>query len=161
MASKLNSMRILEAQGVQYDVLTYDDSIHDAAEVAKTLGVSADHLYKTLVVERATGGKPVLVMIAADRHLDLKKFAAAIGEKKLNMAAHADAEKMTGLKVGGIGALALVQKKWDVYLDKPAATLESICVSAGQRGTNLRVPVKDLIRVLNAKVVEATESSAE
>src|SRR5215212_5034111 len=150
MASKLNSMRILEVQGVQYDVLTYDDSIHDATEVAKTLGVPADHLYKTLVVERAAGGKPVLIMIAADRHLDLKKFAAAIGEKKVNMAAHADAEKLTGLKVGGIGALALTHKNWDVYLDQPAIALDQICVSAGQRGINLRVKVSDLQKVLKA-----------
>jgi Cys-tRNA(Pro)/Cys-tRNA(Cys) deacylase len=160
MASKLNSMRLLESHGVSYDVMNYDDSIHDAEEVAQKLGVPAEQVYKTLVVERAAGGKPVLVMIAANRHLDLKKLAAAIGEKKVNMAAHADAEKMTGLKVGGIGALALVQKHWDVYLDKPAAELETICVSAGQRGVNLRVPVKDLIRVLEAKVVEATTPPA-
>jgi Cys-tRNA(Pro)/Cys-tRNA(Cys) deacylase len=74
------------------------------------------------------------------------------------MAAHADAEKQTGLKVGGIGALALVHKKWDVYLDHAASSLESICVSAGQCGTNLRVGVADLIRVLGAKVVDATEA---
>jgi Cys-tRNA(Pro)/Cys-tRNA(Cys) deacylase len=154
---KLNSMRLLESHGIPYEALTYDDGIHDAAEVAATLGVPAQEVYKTLVVERAAGGKPMLVMIAADRQLDLKKFAAAVGEKKVSMASHADAERLTGLKVGGIGALALVHKNWNVYLDKPAAALERICVSAGQRGTNLRVPVQDLIRVLSARVVEATE----
>jgi Cys-tRNA(Pro)/Cys-tRNA(Cys) deacylase len=140
--------------------LTYDDLIHDAVEVARTLGVPVQHVYKTLVVERTGGSKPGLVMIAADRQLDLKKFAAAIGEKKLAMASHADAEKLTGLKVGGIGALALVHKRWDVYLDKPAAALDWICVSAGQRGVNLRLPVSDLIRVLKPKIVEATEPPA-
>jgi len=41
-------------------------------------------------------------MIAANRQLDLKRFAAAIGEKKVNIGpAHADAEKLTGLKVAG------------------------------------------------------------
>jgi Cys-tRNA(Pro)/Cys-tRNA(Cys) deacylase len=158
MATKLNSMRLLDSHKVSYDVLTYDDNIHDATDVARQLGIPAEQVYKTLVVERVGGGKPVLIMIASNRHLDLKKFAAAIGEKKVNMAAHADAEKLTGLKVGGIGALALVQKHWDVYLDKPAAELDNIAVSAGQRGTNLRVPVKDLIRILNARLVEATES---
>jgi Cys-tRNA(Pro)/Cys-tRNA(Cys) deacylase len=157
MANKLNSMRLLESQGVAFDVLTYDAEIHDAMEAARAMGVPSEQVYKTLVVERAAGGKPVLIMIAADRHLDLKKFAAAIGEKKVNMAAHASAEKMTGLKVGGIGALALVHKNWPVYLDQPATTQDRICVNVGQRGINLRVPVPDLIRVLGAKVVEATE----
>jgi Cys-tRNA(Pro)/Cys-tRNA(Cys) deacylase len=159
MANKLNSMRLLESHNVPYAVFNYDPSMHDAAEVGAKIGVPAAQVYKTLVVERAnTSSKPLLVMIAADRHLDLKKLAAAIGEKKVSMAAHADAEKLTGLKVGGIGALALVHKRWDLYLDQAAVGLESICVSAGQRGTNLRVAVADLIRVLNAKVVEATEA---
>ncbi len=153
---KLNSMRLLEANGIDYDTLTYDSTIHDAVEAANAMGVPPQRVYKTLVVERGSNGKPVLVMIAGDRHLDLKKFAAAIGEKKVNMSSHDNAEKLTGLKVGGIGALALMQKKWDVYLDKPATTVESICVNAGQRGVNLRVPVPDLIRILNAKVIEAT-----
>lgn len=156
MANKLNSMRFLEANNAPYEVFTYDEGFHDAAEVAQLIGIPVEQVYKTLVVERVEGGKPVLVMIAADRQLDLKKLAATIGQKKMNMAAHADAERLTSLKVGGIGALALVAKNWDVYLDRPATVLEHICVSAGQRGTNLRVSVTDLIRVLKAKVVEAT-----
>jgi Cys-tRNA(Pro)/Cys-tRNA(Cys) deacylase len=160
MANKLNSMRFLESHGIGYDTLTYDSEIHDAIEAASAMNMPKQQVYKTLVVERAAGGKPMLVMIAADRHLDLKKFAAAIGEKKVNMASHADAEKQTGLKVGGIGALALVQKKWPVYLDKPATLEDRICVNAGQRGINLRVPVADLIRVLDAKVIVATEPPA-
>ena len=155
--SKLNAMRFLDSHSVPYDVMSYDSEIHDAVEAANAMGVPKEQVYKTLVVDRATGGKPLLIMIAADRLLDLKKFAAAIGEKKVNMASHADAEKQTGLKVGGIGALALIHKKWDVYLDKPATQQDRICVNAGQRGINLRVSVPDLIHVLGAKVVEATE----
>jgi Cys-tRNA(Pro)/Cys-tRNA(Cys) deacylase len=158
MANKLNSMRLLEANKIAYDVMEYEAAVHDASEVAVKIGVPVNTVYKTLVVERAAGGKPILVMIAADRHLDLKKLAASIGEKKVGMAAHADAEKLTGLKVGGIGALALTHKNWDVYLDQPALALDYICVSAGQRGTNLRVKVSDLQKVLKAKVVEATSA---
>ena len=155
MPTKLNSMRLLDVNHVKYEVMTYDPAIHDATEAARAMGVPAAQVYKTLVVERA-GGKPVLVMIPADAHLDLKKFAAAIGEKKVSMAAHADAEALTGLKVGGIGALALTNKHWDVFIDQTASALESICVSAGQRGTNLRVAVADLVKLLKAKPVETT-----
>ncbi len=157
MATKLNSMRVLESNGVAYEALEYDPSIHDAVEAAAAMNIPADQVYKTLVVERANG-KPVLVMIPANRHLDVKKFAATIGEKKISMAAHADAEKLTGLKVGGIGALALVHKHWDVYLDQTATAHEWIGVSAGQRGINLRVAVPELVRVLNAKLADASRA---
>ncbi len=160
MANKLNSMRLLEANHVKYEVMSFDAAIHDATEVAGAIGVPVQNVYKTLVVERAAGGKPMLVMIAADRQLDLRKFAAAIGEKKVAMAAHADAEKLTGLKVGGIGALALTHKNWDVFLDQPATALDQICVSAGQRGINLKLKVADLQRLLKAKVVEASSDAA-
>lgn len=153
--NKLNSMRFLETQKVPYEVLTFDDTVHDAVEVAELLGVLPAHLYKTLVVERGSGGKPLLVMIASDQQLDLKKLAAGLGEKKVSMASHADAEALTGLKVGGIGALALTHKNWQVCIDSSATKLQHICVSAGQRGVNLRVPVTDLIRILKVRVVEA------
>ncbi|MCC7207836.1 MAG: aminoacyl-tRNA deacylase [Anaerolineae bacterium] len=155
MANKLNSMRFLETNGVPYDAATFDASVHDAVEVARLLGAPPETVYKTLVVERP-GGKPMLVMIASNRHLDLKRLAAETGHKKLNMASHNDAEKLTGLKVGGISALALVHKRWDVLIDRPALDQSHIYVSAGQRGVNLRVPVADLIRILNVKVVDAS-----
>jgi Cys-tRNA(Pro)/Cys-tRNA(Cys) deacylase len=111
-------------------------------------------VYKTLVVEPVGGGKPMLALIAAHHTLDLKALAAASGHKKVAMASHQDAEKLTGLKVGGISALALTHKNWPVYLDQPAMELEHILVSAGQRGMDLRVPTAALIRVVGAKVAE-------
>jgi Cys-tRNA(Pro)/Cys-tRNA(Cys) deacylase len=76
------------------------------------------------------------------------------------MAAHKDAERLTGLKVGGISALALTQKNWPVYLDQPAMEHEHILVSAGQRGIQLRVPTAALIRVVKAKVADISTDKA-
>lgn len=147
MAKKLNSMRFLESHGVAYEAIEFDDNIHDAVELAEAVGVSPHLVYKTLVVD--TGEKnPVLALIAADRRLDVKALAKAAGYKKLSMASHADAEKWTGLKTGGISPLALTSKNWAVFLDTPAEDLPHILLSAGQRGLNLRLATADLIRVL-------------
>ncbi|MDZ4671928.1 MAG: YbaK/EbsC family protein [Phototrophicales bacterium] len=156
MAEKLNSMRILEQHKIPYEVLAYPDTVHDAQEVAEILGVPDFMVYKTLVVqsENPTQPKPYLVMIASENKLDLKKMALAAGVKKVRMAAHKDAEAMTGLKVGGISALALMQKGWQVYLDQPASQLQHIVMSAGQRGTQLRVPVVPLVNLLRVRLAE-------
>ncbi len=153
---KLNSMRLLEQHDVPYEAISYGepDAFHDASEVAEMIGVPVEMVYKTLVVESAGSSKPCLALIAADRSLDLKRLAAALGVKKANMAAHKDAERLTGLKVGGISALALAQKNWPVFLDQLALEHEHILVSAGQRGVQLRVPTAALIRVVKAKVAE-------
>ncbi len=127
---------------------------------AAAMGFPPDQVYKTLVVQ-LKGGDHALVMIAADRTLDLKRFARAIGEKKASMTTKRGAEAVTGLKTGGIGALALTHKRWGVYLDEAAKSHEAILVNAGQRGVNLKVKVDDLVRVLNAKVVDVTEPGVQ
>ena len=156
MVQKLNSMRLLEKHGILYETIEYPDSIKNAVEVAESVGAPPQTVYKTLVVQSVTGGKPLLVMLAADRSLDLKKVAKAAGEKKVRMAAHRDAEKLTGLKVGGISALALTHKNWRVYLDRPASELEHIIVSAGRRGLQLCLPTLSLINLVHAKIADVS-----
>jgi Cys-tRNA(Pro)/Cys-tRNA(Cys) deacylase len=155
MSEKLNSMRILDQQKVSYIVREFPDTIHSADGVADHFGLPHAWVYKTLVVLPPTG-KPMLVMVSGSRELDLKKLAAAVGQKKVQMAAHKEAERLTGLQTGGISALALLHKNFAVYLDQPALELERILVSAGKRGVNVELPVQDLIRVTKAKVIEAT-----
>jgi Cys-tRNA(Pro)/Cys-tRNA(Cys) deacylase len=156
---KLNSQRLLEKQGVAYEAHSYaydPDDPPDAAEVARRIGLPPEQVYKTLVLGGAPGGRPILVMLPADRQVDLKKLAAAIGQKRLELLPRAETERLTGLKVGGIGALALVPRRWQSYLDRSAEQFERIYVNAGQRGVMLGVGVADLLRVLGATVVEAT-----
>ncbi len=157
---KLNSMRFLESQTVTYETHTYDESITDGIRAAEAMGLPTSEVYKTLVVQ-LDSNKFALVMVPVDHTLDLKKFARAVGLKKVSMPPKRMAEMATGLKAGGIGALALVHKRWGVYLDEQAKAHEAILVNAGQRGMNLKVKVDDLVRVLNAKVVDVAVVGTE
>jgi Cys-tRNA(Pro)/Cys-tRNA(Cys) deacylase len=157
MTDKLNSMRLLEQHKIPYEVVPYSDELHDAEAIAEVLGVPPHLVYKTLVVlPDMAAPKPVLVMLAAHQTLDLKRLAAAAGEKKMKMAAHKEAEALTGLKVGGISALALTHKNWKVFLDRAAADQEHILISAGQRGLDLRVPTASLITLLRARLADVS-----
>ena len=154
---KLNSMRVLEANNIPYEVFTYDTSIKDAQLVAEAVGFPEWTVFKTLVVEVPSSKKPVLVILPSHTQLNLKQLAKVLGEKKVALATHANAEKMTGLQVGGISALALMQKNWDVYLDKRANDLQNIVISAGQRGTQIRLGTLSLIQLLHCKIVDVAE----
>ncbi|MCC6627679.1 MAG: aminoacyl-tRNA deacylase [Chloroflexi bacterium] len=154
---KTNAMRLLEQRKVAYTPVTYPVEGHvSAVEVAALVGVPPETVYKTLVVLRERD-RPLLVMIAGPRELDPRRLARAIGEKAVHMAPQKEAERLTGLHVGGIGALALLSKPFDVLLDQPALALDEIYVNGGRRGLNLRLRVDDLIRVTGARVVEASE----
>lgn len=154
---RLNSLRLLEQQGVAHTVRTYPDTLHSADAVADHFGLPHDRVYKTLVALRPDG-RPILVMLAGNRQIDTKKLARAIGMKDVRMAAHAEAEALTGLLTGGISALALVQRRFPTFLDAAALGLPDgrILVSAGRRGVNVELAVADLVRVTGAETVEAS-----
>lgn len=152
---RTNAMRLLESRKIPYTPHGFSAERHSAVEVAELVGVPTEMVYKTLVIRRSKG-KPMLIMIASDKELDLRILAKQVGEKKLRMASHQEAEALTGLQVGGISALCLLNKGFDIYIDKPALDLDDILVSAGQRGINLQLAVKDLVKVTGAKPVIAT-----
>lgn len=161
---KLNSMRLLEQHKIPYEVVEFPDDLRDAEVIAEVLGIPPGLVFKTLVIEpetRAPNAKPMLVILASDRRLDLKKLAALAGEKKVRMAAHRDAEAMTGLKVGGISALALTHKHWPVFLDQPATEHQHILVSAGQRGLDVRVPLTALLGLLRPRIGEISRPAED
>ena len=156
---KTNAMRALDQQRVPYTAHTFSPEIHSADGVATVLGVPASTVYKTLVVLRPRG-RPLLVMVAGDRELDLRLLASSLGEKSLEMATHKEAESLTGLQVGGISALALLGRGFDVCIDQPALSLDQVFVSAGQRGINLHLAVTHLVQVTDARALEATSAPA-
>jgi Cys-tRNA(Pro)/Cys-tRNA(Cys) deacylase len=158
MPIKTNVNRLLDSRKIAYTTAEYDGStFHSAEEVAQLIGAPVDQVYKTIVVLREEKGKkPLLVMVAANCEIDLKKLAASVGEKKLHIAKHDEAEKLTSLQVGGISALALLSKPFEVCLDRTALDFEHIHISGGQRGLDVKIGVKDLIALTKAKIVEAS-----
>jgi Cys-tRNA(Pro)/Cys-tRNA(Cys) deacylase len=128
--------------------------------VAPLLGVPAAEVFKTLVA-LADDGRQLLVITPGDRELDLRLVARGVGAKSVHMALQRDAERLTGLKVGGISPLALLGKRFEVYLDAPGAALDALYINGGQRGVNLKLRVADLLAVTGARIIEATRAPGE
>ena len=156
---KTQAMRALDARRIRYIAVTYDAdaAFHSAADAALLLGVPPHTVYKTLVVlTDEHGAKPVLVMIAATRELDLKRIATQVSAKKLRMATRREAEQLTGMEAGGISALAARPGRFEVYLDEHARELDVVHVSAGVRGVDLAMAVPDLLAATGARFVQAS-----
>lgn len=164
-ANKTLAMRLLEGKKVIYEAIPYDASERDAEKIALQLAVPPEQVFKTLVVAAPKDGrsssKPMLAIIPANRQLDLKKLAKFVGAKKLKMATHQEAEAMTGLQVGGISPLALIGKGFAIYLDERAETQPRIFVSAGERGTQIKLAPKDLRQLTGARVADLSSVASE
>lgn len=165
MPVRNNVTRLLDARKVPYTPVEYDPSqFHSAEEVAALIGAPPEQVFKTIVVLREERGKrPLLVIVPGNREIDLKRLAASLGEKKLRVASHREAEALTKLQVGGISALALIGKGFAVYLDRSAARFaeNGIYVSGGQRGFNIRLRPADLLALTGGTWTDALAAGAQ
>ena len=146
-----NVTRLLDSKKIVYTAFELPAEKLGAEETARILGVPLEIVFKTIVVLREKPGKSILAVVPGTGEVNLKAVASALGEKKVHLPTQAEAEKLTGLQAGGISPLALINRGFTVLLDSSALVHEQIHVSGGQRGLNIRLPVKALMQLTNAR----------
>jgi Cys-tRNA(Pro)/Cys-tRNA(Cys) deacylase len=147
------AVRTVERAGVRHRVLAYT---HDPAapafglEAAVALGLAPAHVFKTLVARVegvARAGGLAVALVPADRQLDLKALAHALGAKRADMADPSAAERATGYVVGGISPLGQ-KRALPTVLDASALGLAELFVSGGRRGLEIALAPGDLLRLM-------------
>lgn len=144
----------LTKAGIAFATATYDydpDADRVGLQAAQALGVSPSIVLKTLMAE--VDGRPVCVVVPSDEEVNMKKLAAAFGGKSAHMMKPADAERLTGYKVGGISPFG--QKKLVLSCVEEMATLEEeVFLNGGQRGLQIRLKPEALVLALGGKTAD-------
>jgi Cys-tRNA(Pro)/Cys-tRNA(Cys) deacylase len=117
------------------------------------LGEPPERVLKTLMA--LVDGKPACVIVPSDREVSMKKLAAALGGKSAQMMKPADAERMSGYKVGGISPFGQMQTLRTV-LDEQSMAHGFVFINGGQRGLQVRLNPRDAAKLLNAIVLPLT-----
>ncbi|NJD59984.1 MAG: Cys-tRNA(Pro) deacylase [Anaerolineales bacterium] len=146
-----NITRLLDAKKIPYTAYELPAEKLGAVETAQLLNIPLDQVYKTIVVKREGKGKPILAVVPGSTEVDLKLLAKAVDEKKLHLPTEHEAELLTGLQVGGISPLALINKGFQVVVDESAKGFREIHISGGRRGLNIRMSVEALVSLTNAR----------
>lgn len=144
------AITVLKKQAISHEVLSYTHdpgNLHYGAEAVEKLGLTADQVFKTLLV--SDGQRHYVAIVPVMYQLNLKKAAHALGCKKLDMAAPQDAERLTGYQLGGISPLGQ-KKRLPTVIDASASHLPRLYVSGGRRGLELALAPADLAAVLGA-----------
>lgn len=152
MGQSTRATKALEQAGVAFAVHTYDyDPSADRVglQAAEALGESPDRVLKTLMV--LVDGKPAGAILASDREVAMKKLASSLGGKTATMMKPADAERISGYKVGGISPFGQTRLA-RVIVDADAMKHELVFINGGQRGLQVRLSPHDAVRVLGAEV---------
>ena len=143
---KTNCMRVLDSKKIAYNAHLYEaDPTLTGEDIARLLGEEPDQVFKTLV----TMGKPqryYVFIIPVNSELNLKKAAAAVGEKSVSMIPQRDLLPLTGYVHGGCSPIGM-KKRFPSYIHESASGLDRIFVSAGRVGCQAELAPADLIRV--------------
>ncbi len=148
---------LLKKNRCDFKIHKYD---HDPAcinfgdEAVEKLGLDANKVYKTLLVELTPKELAVCVIPVANQ-LSLKDVATAFGVKKAMMANKDEAQKVTGYLLGGISPLGQ-KKRLKTTLDKSVENFQTIFISGGKRGLDIEVKPEDLKKLLNAGICKIT-----
>ena len=128
----------------------YDPAaVNIGQHAAAALGVEPARMFKTLMV--ALDGRPACAILPVERELSLKRLAAALGGKHAAMLAVAEAERITGYRVGGISPFGR-KKRVPVALDASALAHASIVCNGGQRGLMIELAPQGIVDLLGAAV---------
>jgi Cys-tRNA(Pro)/Cys-tRNA(Cys) deacylase len=144
----------LDRASVAYTLATYDydpNADRIGMQAAEALGAPPSEVLKTLIVR--ADGKPACVVLASDREVSMKRLAAALGAKTCEMMPPADAERITGYRVGGLSPFGQ-KKRLPTVIDAASAGLPQAYMNGGQRGLQVRLAPGDLVRSLDARIAE-------
>ncbi|OTG93625.1 aminoacyl-tRNA deacylase [Acinetobacter sp. ANC 4654] len=146
--------KVLKSNKIEFSIHEYQHDVNAKSfglEAAEKLNLEVHEVFKTLLV---TDSKNYYVAVLPVAHqLSLKKIAAAVGVKKLQMADPKDAERLTGYLVGGISPVGQKKRLKTIICDS-AKQLKSMYVSGGKRGLDIGVKPDDLAQVLGAKFAD-------
>ena len=148
--AKTNAVRILEAKGVSFTLHEYqvDEDALDAVNVAHKVGAAPETVFKTLVACGDKTGCTVFV-VPGNVELNLKKAAAASGNKSIEMLKVKELQHVTGYIRGGCSPVGM-KKDFPSYFDETAQLYDYIYVSAGVRGMQMRLAPDDLLHAVHA-----------
>lgn len=144
----------LTKAGIRFTPFPYDydpDAPRIGLQAAEALGRDPAQVFKTLMAE--VDGKPVCVVVPSDGEVSMKKLAATFGGKSANMMRPADAERLTGFKVGGISPFGQ-RRTVPTAIDETAELYDEVLINGGQRGLLVGLAPADAVRAAAMKVAD-------
>lgn len=154
---KTNAARLLDKAGIEYVLIPYevDENNLAADHVADSLKEDINRVFKTLVLKGEKSGNFVCV-VPGNMEVNLKKAAKAIGAKKADLIPMKELLPLTGYIRGGCSPIGM-KKKFPTFYHSTITDYDSVYISAGQRGLQLKIDPRDLINYTEGMVMDLTE----
>jgi Cys-tRNA(Pro)/Cys-tRNA(Cys) deacylase len=153
MSKVTRATKMLEQASIAFSVHSYEyDGNADriGLQAAEALGEAPSRVLKSLMA--LVDGKPVCIIVPSDCEVSMKKLASAFGGKSAQMMKPADAERLSGYRVGGISPFGQMRPP-RAAIEEQAMMHDLVFINGGQRGLQVRLDPRDAAKVLNAIIV--------
>lgn len=153
-ATKTNAIRLLQAAKISHEVIEYtvDESDLSATHTASSLNEDISKVFKTIVLRGDRNGIFVCV-IPGDKEVDLKKAAKVSGNKSCAPIKMTELLPLTGYIRGGCSPIGM-KKLYPMYINQSCTAFDTIYVSAGARGLQLKIGTQDLISFAHLTIAD-------
>lgn len=145
--------KLLDTHKISYKCWTHEP-VHTSEEAARIRGTPLESGAKALVLR--SEGKFLMVVIAGDKKIDLKKVKKAIESDRLSLAMPEEVFQVTQCKIGSVppfGNLFSIP----VYLDQSLLRSPIINFNAGRHDTSIAMNINDYKQVVKPVIVDVAQ----
>lgn len=136
----------LKKSRIKFDVLSYEHDVNNTnygLEAVEKLNLNSAQVFKTLVLE--TSEQQLIVAVTpVNQQINLKQLAKLCAVKKVMLAEPQKVQASTGYILGGVSPLGQ-KKRLKTYIHSSALDFDTIYISAGKRGLEVKLSPNDLI----------------
>ncbi len=148
ISEKTNAIRILEQRKIKFNIYNYSNTgAISGAQVAEVLKEDPKTVFKTLVTVGKSGNHYVF-LVPVLLELDLKKCAAVVDEKNIEMVKSKELLQLTGYIHGGCSPIGM-KKFFKTVIDKSAVNCDKIIFSGGKIGYQIETNLEELKKVID------------
>jgi Cys-tRNA(Pro) deacylase len=147
---------VLEAAGLDVEVLTLADSARTAQLAAESIGADLGSIVKSLVF--LADGRPVLVLVAGDRRADPAKLKTLLGARRVMIADADRVREETGFAIGGVPPIGH-SRPLPTWVDQSLGRFETVYAAAGHPHAVFQIPFDALVQLTAGQVADVTVCS--
>ncbi|WMI80227.1 prolyl-tRNA synthetase associated domain-containing protein [Anaerotignum sp. MB30-C6] len=150
MYNKEEVRKLLDKKGIAYEwvdheaAYTIDDMVR--------LGLDTDlDVAKNLFLRDGKGANHYLIVLRADKKVDLKTFGKTLGLTRLSFASEERLEKYLGLKKGAVTPLGILndtERSVKVFFDKDFVGVDRIGVHPNDNTASIYLAPKDVFDII-------------
>jgi len=140
----------LDKQNIDYEELAHK-TVYTAYDASQTLKKELKEIAKNLLIK--ADNTYALVVVPADKKLDLNKIKKALGAKKISIPKEEVMVKVLKIKPGAISSFGKLHKL-EMLVDKAMTKTKKAVFSTGSISDSVFMKVKDYIQMEEAKVAD-------